>query len=101
MPHNRAVGTGDQPSPYSYVNPISIRGQIILTAILIASPPGFSERPTALSTQHIVSTTRVLAQYEQIRAYLVSDSRFDLSQKEKKANESQNAFFPVKSSSRD
>ena len=46
-------------------------------------------------TQHIVSTTRVLAQYEQIRAYLVSDSRFDLSQKEKKKLTSlKTLFFP-------
>ena len=76
-------------------------GQNMLTVLLIATSPPRIWRTSYGPTQHIVSTTRVLAQYEQIRAYLVSDSRFDLSQKEKKANESQNAFFPVKSSSRD
>ena len=56
----------------------------MLTALLIA-PPVRIFRTSYGPAQHIVSTTRVLAQYEQIRAYLVSDSRFDLSQKEKKS----------------
>ena len=65
------------------VNPISFRGQIMLAALLI--PPPLIFKTSYDPEQHIVSTMRVLAQYEQIRAYLVSDSRFDLSQKEKKS----------------
>ena len=46
--YSRAVGKDSCTSFVRYVNPISTRGQIMSTTLLLVPPPGFSDLPPAL-----------------------------------------------------